>query len=387
MIVRQLSLKDFRNYAEAHLTFEPGLNALIGRNGQGKTNIVEAVMFFATLKSHRTGQDTALIRAGQESATLQCKLMQRGREALLEVQLNRNAPNKMMLNRHSVRPREISQMISAVMFAPEDLTIVRGEPSVRRRFLDDSLMLRHPVAAGALTDYERVLRQRTTLLRDARARGDRAGVDALLDVWDEQLVDLGSQIIAHRRMLVRDLQNPLISSYFTLVEEDHQPTLQLEESVVKTLGVSRETIGDEQAADDVSRETIARMFREALSHVREKELERGQTLIGPHRDDLELGLNGLPVKGYASHGESWSVALALKLALALVLREDSVTGDPVLLLDDVFAELDEGRRGRLFEAVQTFEQVLVTAAVAGDIPNAGDWHTTHIHAGEVLAHE
>src|SRR5699024_8819409 len=178
--------------------------------------------------------------------------------------------------------------------------------SVRRRFLDDSLMLRHPVAAGALTDYERVLRQRTTLLRDARARGDRAGVDALLDVWDEQLVDLGSQIIAHRRMLVRDLQKPLISSYFTLVEEDHQPTLQLEESVVKTLGVSRETIGDEQAADDVSRETIARMFREALLHVREKELERGQTLIGPHRDDLELGLNGLPVKGYASHGESWS---------------------------------------------------------------------------------
>lgn len=388
MQVRHLSLANYRNYAHAELVFAPGMNMLVGRNGQGKTNVAEALMYLATLRSHRISQDAALIKAGEDSAIVRCRLAQGEREALLELQLNRGSANKALINRHSVKSRELTQLISAVLFAPEDLMIVRGEPATRRSFLDDALISRHPVAAGAIADYEKILRQRNTMLRDFKHTGRSASsIDTLLDVWDEQLVEMGSQIMRHRRMLIEDLRDPLIQGYFSLVDQDHQPTIALMESVQETLGVSRETGDVATVSASVSRETIAEEFRDALRLVRGRELERGQTLVGPHRDDAVLQLKSLPVKGYASHGETWSYVLSLKLALASVLSTDTVEGDPVLILDDVFAELDLGRRERLYAAVSGYEQVIVTTAVEGDVPQGHEWHTIRIEAGEVVAIE
>lgn len=377
MRVAHVSLKDFRNYVTAELPLEPGVNVLLGRNGQGKTNIAEAIMWFATLRSHRTAQDSALIRHGQEAAVARIRVTDGDRDVLLELQLNRSSPNRAQVNRHPVRPREFANMFSAVLFAPEDLSIVRGEPSVRRRFLDDALTLRYPVAAGILSDYERVLRQRNTLLKDLRRIRAGSQQRATLHVWNEQLVALGSQIIEHRRIIVNDLRAPLRRHYFHLVESDHGPEISVDESIAH---VSRETTLEV----DVSRETIASDFHRLLAEHEDREIERGQTLVGPHRDDLRMALNGLPVKGYASHGEMWSFALSLKLALAEILRADLPGGDPVLVLDDVFAELDVGRRQKLFSAVAAFEQVIVTAAVREDVPIGDDWNVVHIHNGEVL---
>lgn len=385
MRVAHLSLGDFRNYATAELELAAGPNLLVGRNGQGKTNLVEAIAYFAMLRSHRATGDAPLIRAGAESAIARLRVQAAERDVLLELQLNRDRPNRAQVNRNSVRPREVTRWFSSVSFMPEDLGIVRGEPSGRRRFLDDALVSRHPVAAGALSDYERVVRQRTSLLKSAR-RGSGA-IESTLSIWDDQLIEYGTQIILARRELVRDLGAPLRAGYRSLVDQDHGPILTLQESVGAALGdVSRETLAIEQLAD-VSRETLAEQFRTALQAVRVRELERGVTLVGPHRDDLVLSLNDLPVKGYASHGESWSFALSLKMALASVLRAESPAGDPVIILDDVFAELDARRRERLMSAVSDFEQVIVTAAVEDDVPDGVAWHRVRIEAGRILEGE
>lgn len=387
MRVSHLSLGDFRNYRTAELSLEPGANLLLGRNGQGKTNLVEAIAYFASLRSHRTSGDGPLIRSGADAAVMRMKVEASDREVLLEMQLNRDRPNRAQVNRNVVRSREVTRWFAAVAFVPEDLMIVRGEPSGRRRFLDDALVARLPVAAGALADYERVVRQRTSLLKSARSRGQRGAAPSTLEIWDEQLVELGTQIMLARRELVRDLSSPLRTGYAALVDQDHAPQLGLSESVLTSLdssgGVSRETVSPEDLAD-VSRETLRSSFREALERVQSRELERGVTMIGPHRDDLELSLNGLPVKGYASHGESWSFALSLKMALALILREESPAGDPVIILDDVFAELDARRRQSLMSAVRNFEQVIVTAAVEADVPADVPWHRVHIEAGAIV---
>lgn len=383
MRVAHLSLGDFRNYVTAELELAAGPNLLVGRNGQGKTNLVEAIAYFAILRSHRASGDAPLIRSGADSAIARLRVEAAERDVLLELQLNRDRPNRAQVNRNSVRPREVTRWFAAVSFMPEDLGIVRGEPSGRRRFLDDALVSRHPVAAGALSDYERVVRQRTSLLKSAR-RGSGSAIEATLGIWDEQLVEYGTQIILARRELVRDLRVPLRDGYRVLVDQDHGPELALSESVNAALSdVSRETQSVADSAD-VSRETLAEEFREALQSVRSRELERGVTLVGPHRDDLVLTLNGLPVKGYASHGESWSFALSLKMALASVLRAESPAGDPVIILDDVFAELDARRRERLMTAVSDFEQVIVTAAVEEDVPNGVPWHRVRIEAGRIL---
>ncbi|UOQ57062.1 DNA replication/repair protein RecF [Leucobacter allii] len=383
MRVAHLSLADFRNYASAELALESGPNLLVGRNGQGKTNLVEAIAYFATLRSHRVTGDAALIRAGRDAAVARLKVAADERDVLLELQINRGAPNRAQVNRNAVRPREVTRWFSAIAFVPEDLSIVRGEPSGRRRFLDDALVSRHPVAAGALADYERVVRQRTALLKSARG-GRAGGVEATLEVWDEQLVDFGTQILLARRELVRDMIGPLRTGYAALVGQDHGPALTLSESVREEgEGVSRETPDPKEDAA-VSRETLAEQFRAALHRVRGRELERGVTLVGPHRDDLVLELNGLPVKGYASHGESWSFALAMKMALATILRDESPAGDPVIILDDVFAELDLRRRNSLMRAVSGFEQVIVTAAVEEDVPDGVDWHRVRIDGGRIL---
>lgn len=390
MRVAHLSLSDFRNYSNAEITFTPGANLIIGRNGQGKTNLVEAIAYFASLSSHRVSNDVALIRADADAGIARMKVAALNREVLLEIQLNRGRQNRAQLNRNAVRPRELTRWFSCVVFAPEDLMLVRGEPGVRRRFLDDALVARQPAFAGVLTDYEKVVRQRTALLKSARANGAHSSIEGTLQIWDEKLIDLGVQIMLARRHLVAALEHPLQMSYQQIVQHDHGPGLRLNESTdrpVSNHDVSRETShAQTDLLADVSRETLMQQFEAALRDARKNEFDRAMTLIGPHRDDLIFTLNNLPVKGYASHGESWSFVLAMKLALATVLREDSSAGDPVMILDDVFAELDAARREALMTEVSKFEQVIVTAAVEEDVP-AGNWNRVQIRAGTLVAGE
>lgn len=410
MRVSHLSLSNFRNYGVAEVSFQPGLNLIIGRNGQGKTNLVEAISYFATLGSHRVSSEAALIRSGCESAVARMKVSVEQRTVLLEMQLNRDKPNRAQVSRNAVKPREVTRWVSSVLFAPEDLSLVRGDPSTRRRFLDEAVVSRNPVFSGVLSDYDRVVRQRTALLKSARSHASRAVAETTLDLWDSQLIELGTTIMLARRSLAIALEDPLRTSYAAIVQHDHQPRMRITESVTQVLvklDVSRET-PKRLSADamnlepipfetspsarelipvvDVSRETLVREFRTALSSVRQQEFDRGVTLIGPHRDDAFFELNNLPVKGYASHGESWSFALALKLAIASLLRDELPSGDPVIILDDVFAELDVHRRTALMSEVKKFEQVIVTAAVEQDLPE-GEWHRIRVHAGSVLEGE
>jgi DNA replication and repair protein RecF len=392
--VTHLSLTDFRNYRQADVPFREGSNLIVGRNGQGKTNLVEALGYLSTLGSHRVSNDKAMIRAGLDAAIIRAKLEYNGREILAEVQLNRTGQNRGQVNRSVIRMRDLPRYFSSVLFAPEDLALVRGDPSVRRRFLDQLLVLRTPRLSGVLADYDRVLKQRNTLLKSARASGTRATSLGTLDLWDERLVALGSEIIDERAELVRLLGDPLKAAYHSVAGEDHGPALVSSLSILGATDDDAESAAVPGAGNGISTRTTAGsagstgstgdVFRAALAGLRRKELERGLTLAGPHRDDLVFMLNALPAKGYASHGESWSFALALKLASAELLRRDSASGDPVLILDDVFAELDKSRRRRLAEAVSGFEQVLITAAVLEDVPESLAARTVHIEAGEVV---
>lgn len=385
MIVTHLSLTDFRNYARAEVELRPGPNLFVGSNGQGKTNLVEALGYLSTLGSHRVSTDQALIRQHQQSAIVRARLEHGERHILIELQLNRTGANKAQVNRSVVKVRELPRYFSSVLFAPEDLALVRGEPSGRRRFLDELLVLLSPRIAGVLADYERVLKQRNTLLKSARASGVRGNQLSTLDVWDERLIDLGSQLIEARTRLVAQLQPEAARSYESIAGEDHQAGLANQLSIFS--GDSGEDLPEGEAQVQVGvivAADAAVAFRNSLARLRRNELERAITLVGPHRDDLVLTLNGLPARGYASHGESWSFALALKLASATILRRDSTTGDPVLILDDVFAELDEKRRIRLAEAIADVEQVLITAAVHDDVPPALWAHTVHIAKGTIV---
>ncbi|MDJ0377420.1 DNA replication/repair protein RecF [Cryobacterium sp. PH31-L1] len=385
MRVTHLSLTDFRNYANAEVGFFPGPNLIVGRNGQGKTNLVEALGFLSTLGSHRVSTDKAMIRSGQDAGIIRARLEYNGRDILAEVQLNRTGQNRAQVNRSVIKTRDLPRYFSSVVFAPEDLALVRGDPSGRRKFLDQLLVLRSPRLAAVLSDYDRVLKQRNTLLKSARASGVRGNQLSTLDIWDDRLVEFGSEIIDERAKLVQQLGEPLRAAYRAVVNEDHGPALMASLSILGAdedaeLGVLPATVLPSAASVESSTNEI---FRTALVGLRKRELERGITLAGPHRDDLVFMLNALPAKGYASHGESWSFALSLKLASAQLLRQESASGDPVLILDDVFAELDLQRRARLAAAIGSFEQVLITAAVLEDVPPALVAHTIHIHAGAV----
>jgi DNA replication and repair protein RecF len=385
--VTHLSLTDFRNYATAEAQFVAGPNLIVGRNGQGKTNLVEALGYLSTLSSHRVSTDKAMIRAGRDAGIIRARLEYNGRDILAEVQLNRTGQNRAQVNRSVIKPRDLPRYFSSVVFAPEDLALVRGDPSGRRKFLDQLLVLRTPRLAAVLSDYERVLKQRNTLLKSARSSGARGTQLSTLDIWDERLVEFGSEIIDERAKLVQQLGEPLRAAYRAVVNEDHAPALVASLSILGAdedadLGVDGAAASRPDAGSVES--STNEIFRAALVGLRKRELERGITLAGPHRDDLVFMLNGLPAKGYASHGESWSFALSLKLASAQLLRQDSASGDPVLILDDVFAELDLDRRARLAAAIGSFEQVLITAAVLEDVPPALVAHTIHIHAGTVL---
>ena len=380
VIVEQLSLVDFRNYATADVTLTPGPNVFVGRNGQGKTNLAEAIGFFATLGSHRVSNDAPMVRDGADAAIIRARLAHGERRVLLEAQLNRQGANKARVNGAAVKPAELPRYAQVVLFAPEDLQIVRGDPSGRRRFADQLLVQRTPRMAGVLGDYERVLKQRTALLKSAKVRGIRGDALTTLDVWDDKLVALGTEVIEARLSLAAELAAPLAAAYSAIAGADHSPEAEWALSVA---GADPED-GTDAPAGGASALRVSELFRQALASRRSAELDRGLTLVGPHRDDLVLRVRGLPVKGYASHGESWSVALALRIASAELLRADSPAGDPVLILDDVFAELDAGRRGRLAGLASGYEQVVVTAAVEEDVPDALAARIVRVEAGRIL---
>ncbi|MEN9620663.1 MAG: replication/repair protein RecF [Actinomycetota bacterium] len=365
MHVTHLSLADFRNYNRAEVALQPGAVLFVGRNGQGKTNLVEAIAYAGSAASHRVSTDQALIRFGSESAIVRARVQHDDRALVIEIELNRGSPNRAQVTRSAVRLRDLPRYFASVIFAPEDLSLVRGDPGGRRAFLDGLVVQRSPRFAGVMSDYERVVRQRNSLLKSARS--SRLSPDSLttLDVWDDRLVSLGTELIMARADLVDAMRPHVARAYSAVAGDDHLTAMLMRLSVVDGDDESPESPGSD---DPHNAAVVAELFRARLAERRRAELDRAVTLVGPHRDDLVLELNGLPARGYASHGESWSYALALKLASAEVLRAEAVAGDPVLILDDVFAELDEGRRERLADAVGGFEQVLITAAVGADVP-------------------
>lgn len=360
MHVAHLSLADFRSYARVEVPLDPGVSAFVGPNGQGKTNLVEAVGYLATLGSHRVASDAPLVRTGADRAVVRAAVVQEERQQLVELEINPGKSNRARINRSSqVRPRDVLGIVRTVMFAPEDLALVKGDPGDRRRFMDELITARTPRLAGVRSDYERVLKQRNTLLKSAvmaRRHGGRGADLSTLDVWDQHLARTGAELLAQRLTLVQALQPLTDKAYEQLAPGGGPVALEY-----------RGTAG-ERIAGATGREELFAALLEALAEARRQEIERGVTLVGPHRDDLVLKLGELPAKGYASHGESWSYALALRLASYDLLRHDG--GEPVLVLDDVFAELDARRRARLAELVAPNEQVLVTAAVDDDVPPA-----------------
>ena len=362
MYVAHLTLHDFRSYADLEIELEPGVTSFIGRNGQGKTNIVEAIDYLSSLSSHRVAADLPLVRRGASQAVVRAAVVRDERRAVLEIEINPGKSNRARINRSQLpRARELLGLVRTVVFAPDDLALVKGDPTERRRFSDDLLVLHRGARyAGTRSDYDRVLKQRNSLLKTARGRGSSAeSVLSTLDVWDERLARLGAEIMAARARLVEEL-NPLLGKAYEAVargasRDDASITYKPSFSLVVEEGPPQPAGVDLEAA----------MLAE-IQRRRPDELDRGVSLVGPHRDDLLCSLGEFPVKGYASHGESWSFALAMRLSSYELLR--STGEDPVLILDDVFAELDTGRRAQLAELVSGAEQVLVTAAVADDIP-------------------
>ena len=363
MFLRRLGLVDFRSYAQVDLTLEPGVTTFLGPNGQGKTNLVEAVGYLATLGSHRVASDAPLVRLGAERAVLRGEVVRAGRATLLEVELVPGRTNRARVNRVPVaRPREALGVLRTVVFAPEDLALVKGDPAERRRFLDELLVARAPRFAAVRADFDRVLKQRGALLKSAgpslRAGRGRAGELPTLDVWDAHLARVGAQLLAARLDLVDALRPLVDKAYDALVGGAGAGPTGLD---------YRCSLGEQPPPREHA--ALAEALLAALAAARQQELDRGITLVGPHRDDLLVKLGPLPARGYASHGEAWSLALALRLAAYDLLCGDAgAGGEPVLVLDDVFAELDELRRRRLAELVAPAEQVLVTAAVALDVP-------------------
>jgi len=357
--VAHLSLHSFRSYDELELPLTDGVTAFLGRNGQGKTNLVEAVDYLARLSSHRVAGDAPLVKQGSDAAVVRAAVVKDDRQAVLEVEIVPGRSNRARVNRSSLpRARDLVGLVRTVLFSPEDLALVKGDPAERRRFLDDLLVLRTPRLAGVRADYDRVLKQRNALLKSAGDRRTRTGeyFESTLAVWDDQLVALGAELVMARATLVEELV-PLLAQAYAAVAKDASRS----EAVMHY-------VPSVPVPAPVSREQVDLSFREELGRRRGEEVQRGITLVGPHRDELAISVGTLPVKGYASHGESWSCAVALRLASYDLLRGDG--DDPILILDDVFAELDADRRDRLAELVADAEQVLVTAAVEADVPTA-----------------
>lgn len=379
MYLERLELVDFRSYESVSLTLDRGVSVFVGANAQGKTNLLEAVHWLAVGSSHRVANDTPLVRTGAAAAVVRAAARTgAGRQVTVEVELRPGGRNRARLNgQPRPRVREVIGVVRSVLFAPEDLVLVRGEPSDRRRFLDELLGQRRPAYLAARQEYERILRQRNALLKQGRSHWSSASDDTLR-AWTDALVRAGAALLAARIAAVHALSGPAAQAYAELVAGapggKHAGGLGL----VYELSTGREVPG-EPASGVPDPAVLARELDEGLAAVASTERERGVTLAGPHRDELRLELSGLPAKGYASHGESWSLALALRLASREVLRE--VGEEPIVLLDDVFAELDDQRRRMLAARCGRFEQVLVTAAVEADVPLAGTRHRAE--AGKV----
>ncbi|MFD0360353.1 DNA replication/repair protein RecF [Nocardia sp. GCM10030253] len=369
MFIRALSLRDFRSWEHAELELSPGRTVFLGSNGNGKTNLLEAIGYLATLGSHRVAADAPLIRLGTERARIGTTVVNAGRELRIDLELNQGTANRAQINRSPVRrPREILGILQTVLFAPEDLALVRGDPGERRRFMDELCTARLPRLAAVRADYDRVLRQRSALLKTAgrqgRSRGSGSGSNTeltTLDVWDGHLATHASELLAQRLRLVHDLYPYLAQSYASIAPESRPAAIGYRSATLPP-----EFLDPARAPMPADTEELAAIMVRELAAARPKELERGVCLVGPHRDDLDLMLGTAPAKGFASHGESWSFALALRLGAFELLR--ATGAEPVLLLDDVFAELDRRRRTALAEVAATAEQVLITAAVPEDVP-------------------
>lgn len=375
MFVEHLSLHDFRSYASVEVGIGPGVTAFVGRNGQGKTNLVEAIDYLSSLSSHRGAADAPLVRQGAQQAIVRAAVIRDERRAVLEIEINPGKSNRARINRSPLpKAKELLGLVKTVVFSPEDLALVKGDPSERRRFMDDLLVQMAPRFAGIRADYDRVLKQRNSLLKTSRTHRRAREADetlmSTLAVWDARLSELGAEIMRRRIELVDDL-TPLVGKAYEAVARG----VTRDDAVLSY----KPSFAVAEAAD------LQEAILAELARRQRDELERGLTLVGPHRDDLVLSLGDLPVKGYASHGESWSFALALRLASFDLLRSSG--DDPVLILDDVFAELDSGRRTELAGLVAGAEQVLITAAVAEDIPEQLAGRRFTVAGGEVTLDE
>lgn len=367
MWVGQVELSDFRNHRATSIHLDRGISLLIGRNGQGKTNFVEALVYFAQLSSHRVSSDLALVRAGAESAVIRCVVHHDKREVSLALEINAKGSNKAKVNGEAVRVSELLGWLKVVLFAPEDLDIVRGDPGMRRRFIDEVSVSINPSLHHVLGRFDKILRQRNALLKSARGRKN---VAEELAAWDEDLATVSEHITQARQATVHALGPALTRAYGVIAPGD-----QVSLSLVLPPGMSGVT------QSSPLRDHYLALLRER----RLEEIERGMTLVGPHRDDLDITLKGLLARTHASHGEAWSLALALKIAVAEVLREQSPSGDPIIVLDDVLAELDHRRRAAVADLVGSYDQVLITAAVEEDIPEALTGRIFSVSAGEVTA--
>ena len=359
MHLSHLSLKNFRSYNELELPLAPGVTIFLGRNGEGKTNIVEAILYLAFLSSHRTAGDQPLVKLGENAAYVRANIRNPEREVLVELEINSEKANRARINQNPVRSqKELFGLVQSIYFSPEDLDLVRGDPSERRRFIDQLLILQSPRLAGVITDYERALKQRNSLLKT------RASYSSL-ESWDQQVGTLGGEIIAARISLLNNFE-PIFTSVYSEIASEKPAHITYKSSL------------EELSTDAVSN---AQIIIERMNEIRSQEIDRGLTLVGPHRDDLALHLGDQPVKGYASHGESWSIALSLKLAAykSLILEG----AKPILILDDVFSELDEERRTHLITLAHSAEQTLITVAVEADLPKNLLGTTYYVKNGSV----
>ena len=375
MWVQTLHLDNFRSYKEAHVEFTPGVNVLVGSNGQGKTNIVEAIYYLATLNSHRVASENSLVKSGELSAVIRSKINQDDRALTIDIEINPGKTNRAKLNRSPVpRVRDILGIVRVIMFAPEDLALVKGDPNERRNFMDQTLIQRTPKFMGVKSDYEKVLRQRNALLKSSH----RENIDSTLHVWNEQLAQLGAEITHSRIQFIRDL-TPFICTRYHLISGGEKAVSASEISL--TYQSKYLTEGD---LESLTHNDIKEQILGQLDLRKREEFVRGVTLVGPHRDELFIRLGVLPLKGYASHGESWSAALALRIASADVLKADGI--EPILILDDVFAELDVLRRTTILELTQDAPQVFITAAVESDVPTEIGGARFHISSDSIVAH-
>jgi DNA replication and repair protein RecF len=371
MHVISLTAVDFRSYSFVEINLEPGVTTFIGSNGQGKTNLVEAISYCSTLSSHRVSQDLPLVKSDQPRAIVRTGVKYLDRTNWLEVEIWPSKTNKAKLNGSDCKKtKEILGILQTITFSPEDLILVKGDPGDRRHFLDELLVQKSSSYAGVKSDYDRVLKQRNALLKSAgpARKNNLESVLATLDVWNDQLVNFGSQIIFARNQIINELLPYVSKSYAELAPTSKALNIKYLPNV---------------ATESMTQTDLVVAMKEKLQERQQDELDRGLTLVGPHRDDMEVVIGELPAKGYASHGESWSGALALKLASFDLLKSTSPAGDPVLILDDVFAELDAARRNQLILRVKNVEQVLITAAVMEDVPKELVGNKLFVNNGKV----